>query len=57
MRPGVVLAESGLPQGPDTRMMGAGPARGIQQQPQGQPPAATERSYAPTMPMQPAYRR
>lgn len=29
MRPGVVLAESGLPvpTGPDTRMMGAGPAR------------------------------
>jgi hypothetical protein len=29
MRPGVVLAESGLPapEGPDTRMMGAGPAR------------------------------
>jgi hypothetical protein len=59
MRPGVVLAESGLPQqGPDTRMMGAGPARPAQQQQQqGQPPVITERNYAPTMPMQPGYRR
>ena len=59
MRPGVVLAESGLPQqGPDTPMMGAGPARPAQQQQQqGQPPVITERNYAPTMPMQPGYRR
>jgi hypothetical protein len=34
MRPGVVMAESGLqhPPGPDTRMMGAGPARPAQPQ-------------------------
>lgn len=57
MRPGVVLAESGLQQGPDTRMMGAGPARPAQPQQQPQSPAITERNYSPTMPMQPAYRR
>jgi len=52
MRPGVVLAESGLQQaGSDTRMMGAGPARPApsqqlqQQQPQQQP-----QHYAPTLP-------
>lgn len=46
MRPGVVTAESGLQQpGPDTRMMGAGPARPVPQQQQ-QP----QQSYTPTLP-------
>ena len=53
MRPGVVVSESGLPQGPDTRMMGAGPA------PQGQRggPVITEMRDAPAAPVQPGANR